>query len=80
MDDNKTAGKPFSIGYVLQITVKHIRKSIDISIGKTFERISEFSDDREKSEEIFKCLSDLHSLRKTIDTFQSNNSEHFKKR
>jgi hypothetical protein len=34
--------KPFSKAFVLRVTAKHMRKSIDISIRKTFERIAEF--------------------------------------
>jgi hypothetical protein len=70
--------KPFSMGYVLRTTAKHMRKSIDISIRKTFERVSEFGDDRKKSEEIFKTLSFLHTMRKQLDDFQANNSDNFK--
>lgn len=55
-----------------------MRKSIDISIRKTFERISEFADDQEKSQEIFKTLAVLHTMRKQLDDFQASNSEDFK--
>jgi hypothetical protein len=71
------SSKPFSQGYVLRTTAKHMRKSVDISIRKTFERISEFDGDQEKSKEIFSTLSTLHSLRKQIDDFQLNNKEEF---
>lgn len=70
--------RPFSIGYVLRTTAKHMRKSIDISIRKTFDRVAEFSDDRDKSEEVFKTLSILHQMRKQLDDFQSENSDKFK--
>ncbi len=69
--------KPFSQGYVLRTTTKHVRKSIDISIRKTFERIAEFDGDLEKSQEVFKTLSALHMLRKMIDDFQSENKSVF---
>ena len=72
--------KPFSKGYVLRTTAKHMRKSIDISIRKTFERIKEFSDDQQKSTEIFETLSQLHDMRKQIDDFQSQNSENFERK
>ena len=42
--------KPFSIDYVLKTTARHMRKSIDISIRKTFERIEEFEKDSKKSD------------------------------
>lgn len=76
MDQNQE--KPFSMGYVLRTTAKHMRKSIDISIRKTFERIPEFEGNPSKSQEIFKTLAVLHTMRKQLDDFQANNSENFK--
>lgn len=70
--------KPFSMGYVLRTTAKHMRKSIDISIRKTFERVSEFAEDRGKSQEVFETLSFLHTMRKQLDDFQKANSNQFK--
>ena len=66
--------KPFSMDYVLRTTHNHMRKSIDISIRKTFDRVAEFADDRIKSEEVFKTLSHLHEMRKTVDDFQDQNT------
>jgi hypothetical protein len=71
-------GKPFSIGYVLKTTIEHMQKSIEISVRKTLERIGEFANDREKSEEIFKTLATLHSMRKQLDEFQSKHSKDIK--
>jgi hypothetical protein len=70
--------KPFSMGYVLRTTAKHMRKSIDISIRKTFERVPEFADDQAKSQEVFQTLAFLHTMRKQLDDFQSQHSENFK--
>jgi hypothetical protein len=70
--------KPFSMGYVLRTTAKHMRKSIDISIRKTFERVAEFAGDQDKSAEVFKTLASLHAMRKQLDDFQHKNSEDFK--
>jgi len=70
--------KPFSQGYVLRTTAKHMRKSIDISIRKTFERVPEFATDQAKSQEVFKTLAFLHTMRKQLDDFQASNSENFK--
>lgn len=70
--------KPFSMGYVLRTTAKHMRKDIDMSIRKTFERVEEFSDSREKSPEVFNTLSYLHMLRKALDDFQAKYAEDFK--
>lgn len=71
------SSKPFSQGYVLRTTAKHVFKSIDISIRKTFERIAEFDGNKEKSEELFKTLSALHAMRQTMEEFQSINKEGF---
>lgn len=70
--------KPFSKGYVLRLTTKHMRKSIDISIRRTFERIKDFEDNQSKSEEVFQTLAFLHTMRKQLDDFQAQNSEYFK--
>lgn len=70
--------KPFSAAYVLRTTAKHMRKSIDISIRKTFERIKDFAPDTEKAREVFFTLSVLHQMRKNLDDFQADNAEDFK--
>ena len=70
--------KPFSMGYVLRTTAKHMRKDIDISIRKTFERISEFAGDQEKSTEVFETLAQLHAMRKQIDDFQAIHKDKFR--
>lgn len=70
--------KPFSRGYVLRTTAKHMRKSIDISIRKTFERIHEFDSNPEKSREVFETLSELHAMRKQLDDFQARHKDTFR--
>jgi hypothetical protein len=70
--------KPFSQGYVLRTTAKHMRKDVDISIRKTFARIAEFAGDQEKSKEVFGTLAMLHTMRKQLDDFQLLNQEKFK--
>ena len=70
--------KPFSRGFVLRTTAKHMRKAIDISIRKTFERVAEFDGNQEKSREVFDTLSVLHSMRKQLDELQAHNQELFK--
>lgn len=72
------AGKPFSAGYVLRMTAKHMRKSIDISIRKTLDRFGEFAADPEKSVEVFKTLAMLHKMRNELDAFQQVNAVEFK--
>ena len=75
MDDYQ---KPFSMGYVLRTTAKNMRKSIDISIRKTYERLLEFVNDEFKSKEIFMTPGFLHDIRKMLDIYQKQNSEKFK--
>lgn len=70
--------KPFGMGYVLRVTAKSVRRDIDISIRKTFERVSEFADDPVKSKEVFNTLALLHSMRKQLDDFQAANAESFR--
>ena len=70
--------RPFSMGYVLRTTAKHMRKSIDISIRKTFERIKEFEGDQGKSQEVFNTLAHLHAMRKQLDDFQRMNQDQFR--
>ena len=74
--------KPFSMSYVLRTTAKHMRKSIDISIRKTFERMKEFeseeSEGSAKSKEVLKTLLHLHAMRKQLDDFQLANANDFK--
>ena len=77
-DNAEVNEKPFSMSYVLKTTSKHIRKSIDISIRKTTERIEEFSGNTEKSREVFETLSMLHMQRKALDDFQLVHREKFK--
>jgi hypothetical protein len=76
MEEDKQ--KPFDAGYVLRVTAKHMRKSIDISIRKTFARVAEFGGNQEKSTEVFKALSILHTMRQQLDDYQAAHSEEFK--
>jgi len=69
--------KPFSMGYVLRTTLKHMRKSVDISIKKTLDRISDFNGDQEKSQEVFKTLTLLHTMKKMLDDFQLKFNDQF---
>jgi len=78
MLEDQVVNKPFSMGYVMRTTAKHMRKSIDISIRKTFERIAEFDGNQSKSEEVFKTLSFLHTMRKQLDDFQEVNADSFR--
>ena len=61
--------------FVFKVTVKHMRKCIDNSIEKTFNRIQEFEGDVDKSTEIFKTLAMLHSMRNQLDLITDRNGE-----
>ena len=74
--------KPFDAKFVLNVTLINMKSSlrllneatdgmyraIDQSIDITLSRLPEFEGDIEKSNEAFKALSDLHSLRKQVDS------------
>lgn len=64
--------KPFSLEYVIGITVKHMLKSIDISINKTFERTKDDSLSAAKKTEAFETLSILHQMRAQLDERKIN--------
>jgi hypothetical protein len=68
---------PFTKGHVLRATAKHMRKSIDVSIRKTFARVGEFDGNLEKSREVFMTLSILHQMREQLDEFQRTNNKDF---
>ena len=67
--------KPFDMRFVFKVTVRHMRKCIDNSLDKTFNRIKEFEGNVEKSNEIFKTLSMLHSMRNQLDLITDQTGE-----
>lgn len=62
--------KPFSKSHVLKVTSLHIKKAIDNSIRKTFDRLQ---DRQDKSTEIMETLSVLHKMRSMMEDFESHN-------
>jgi CRISPR/Cas system-associated endonuclease Cas3-HD len=54
-----------------------MKRSIDISIGKSFERLKDFENDSSVGKEIIETLSVLHTLGKVLDEFQENNKHLF---
>lgn len=72
MDNNN---KPFNKFYVLRITSLHIKKAIDTSIRKTYDRMK----DVENKSEVFETLDVLHKVRKLMEDFESNNKHLYKK-
>ena len=72
MDNNN---KPFNKFYVLRITSLHIKKAIDTSIRKTYDRMK----DVQNKAEVFETLDVLHKVRKLMEDFESNNKHLYKK-
>jgi hypothetical protein len=54
-----------------------MRRSVDISIRKSFERFQDFDQNSKAGQEIMETLSVLHQVRKLLDDFQANNQELF---
>jgi hypothetical protein len=69
--------KPFSKTFVMRTTFRHMRRSVDISIRKSFERFQDFDNDSDIGQEIMETLSVLHTCRKMLDDFQANNPSLF---
>jgi len=61
----------------MRTTFRHMRRSVDISIGKSFERFQDFDQDSKTGKEIMETLSVLHTVRKMLDDFQKANTELF---
>jgi hypothetical protein len=74
---DQVGNPPFSMAFVLKTTARHMRRSIDISIRKTYDRLPEFKDDQVIVMEIMKTLDVLHRQRKMLDDFQEANREIF---
>jgi len=69
--------KPFSKSFVMRTTFRHMRRSVDISIRKSFERFQDFENNSDTGKEIMETLSVLHTVRKMMDDFQEENSQLF---
>ena len=54
-----------------------MRRSVDISIRKSFERFRDFEEGSREGKECLETLSVLHTVRKMLDDFQANNPELF---
>ena len=67
--------KPFNKYYVLRITSLHIKKAIDTSIRKTYDRLK----DVPTKNEVFETLDVLHKIRKLMEDFESNNKHLYQK-
>jgi len=81
MDNSKP---PFDKGFVLQTTLRNMKKDIDFSSRKTFDRFKDFSDEGnpehvEKRTEIFETLDVLNKMHNLLDDFQGHNKHLFDK-
>ena len=75
---------PFDKSFVLQTTLKNMKKDIDFSSRKTFDRYKDFNDEADgthiaKRQEIFETLDVLNRMHKLLDEFQENNTHLFEK-
>jgi len=75
---------PFDKSFVLQTTLRNMKKDIDFSSRKTFDRYKDFNDDinsedSTKRQEIFETLDVLSKMHKLLDEFQDNNKHLFDK-
>jgi hypothetical protein len=82
MDTERTI--PFDKSFVLQTTLRNMKKDIDFSTRKTFDRYKDFPnesspEDHAKRNEIFETLDVLNKMHKLLDEFQANNSHLFDK-
>jgi len=68
---------PFSKSFVVKTTMKHMKRSIEISINKSFDRLKDVDNESVLGKEIIETLSVLHVMKKMLDEFESNNSHLF---
>jgi len=81
MSENKS---PFDKAFVLNTTMRNMKKDIDFSSRKTFERYKDFADetsneDLAKRQEIFETLDVLNKMHKLLDEFQTHNKHLFER-
>ena len=75
---------PFDKGFVLQTTMRNMKKDIDFSTRKTFDRFKDFGEEGNpehdaKRTEIFETLDVLNKMHKLLDEFQEHNEHLFSK-
>lgn len=68
---------PFDKEYVINTTLEHMTRSIDISIQKTLERIPEYENDSKVSFDILETLAKLNSFRNSIQQYKLNTAANF---
>ena len=65
----------FTKDYVIRTTLNHMMESINISTRKTINRVREFEDDPEKTEEIKDTLDSLNALINLMKDIKTNNRD-----
>jgi len=65
----------FSNQYVINETLKHMLRSVEISTQKTLKRMPEAVDDEELRKEIFNALINLKRLHNLVQSIHDNNKE-----
>lgn len=75
--NDKEQDKPFNKFYVLRITSLHIKKAIDNSIRKTYDRLKDVAPN--KKQECFETLDVLHKIRKLYEDFEKHNQGLYQK-
>jgi aspartyl/asparaginyl beta-hydroxylase (cupin superfamily) len=68
---NKDNQKPFSIGYVMRTTARHMSRAVSLSVEKTMARIPEFADNPEKSNEVFTTLTKLQAMKAQVEAIEN---------
>ena len=70
-DKKEIAAKPFSMEFVIGLTIRNMVRAVDTSVSKTLDRIAEFEGDQSKSTEVFGTIAHLHDIKKQVLELQS---------
>lgn len=68
--------------YVMNVTLEHMTRAVDISIRKTIARLDEFGQrpgPNKDGDKIMRTLSHLNHLKRTLNTYVEMNPQVFKK-
>lgn len=71
--------KSFDDVYVMNVTLEHMLRAIDISIGKTLARLPEFEGTKDGMK-VMNTLSRLGNLKRTLNAYKEANPSVFKKK
>jgi hypothetical protein len=68
---------PYTKSFVVKTTLRHMKKSIDISVSKSLERLKDVDNQSIHGKEVLETLSVLHTMRKLVDEFEAQNQHLF---